>query len=196
MSEEQLQRKVLRISLLGDTTVGKTSLIDAFFNIEFSAHTIANIGIDKQQKEMEMKDGRTMKIILWDTAGQERFHDLAMNTIRTCQGIVLCFDLSKRKSFEGIPNWLNQIRTIDDKIPIILFGNKCDLIDNRVVEEEEAKALSNKYNLEYLETSAKENINVNEGFQKIIDEAYEKSGAAALGVELDMKKKEKKKGCC
>ena len=196
MSEQKLQRKVLRISLLGDTTVGKTSLIDAYFNIEFQEHTIANIGIDKQQKEMKMKDGKTMKIILWDTAGQERFHDLAMNTIRTCQGIALCFDFSKKKSFEGIPDWLDQIIKIDNKIPIILFGNKCDLIDTRVVEEEEAKSLANRYNIEYLETSAKENINVQEGFQKIIDEAYEKSGAAALGVELEAQKKEKKKGFC
>ena len=60
MSEGKLERKVLRISLLGDTTVGKTSLIDVFFNIEFQEHTIANIGIDKQQKEMKMKDGKTM----------------------------------------------------------------------------------------------------------------------------------------
>ena len=195
MFEKQLQRKVLRISLLGDTTVGKTSLINTFFNIEFSAHTIPNIGIDKQQKEMEMKDGKKMKIILWDTAGQERFHDLAINTVRNCKGIALCFDLTKKKTFEGIPKWLEQIYKVDNKIPIILFGNKCDLIENRIVEEE-AKSLANQYNIEYLETSAKENINVIEGFQKIIDEAYEKSGDGALGVELEKTKKEKKKGLC
>ena len=190
-----IERKVIRITFLGNTTVGKTSLINTFLNIEFHSHTIANIGIDKQQKEMEMKDGKTMKVILWDTAGQERFRDLAMNTVRTSQGIALSFDLTKKKTFEGIPDWLNVIKKIDDKIPIILFGNKWDLIENREVEEEEAKALAYQYNLEYFETSAKEDINVKEGIQSIIDKAYEKSGAA-LGMELGMKKKEKKKRFC
>ena len=195
MSEDKLQRKVLRISLLGDKAIGKTSIINTFFNIEFSPFMTASIGLEKQQKEMEMKDGKKMKIVLWDTAGQERYHDLAMNTVRTCQGIALCFDLTNKKTFEGIPNWINEVYKINNKIPIVLLGNKCDLIDNIKVEEEEAKALANKYNIEYFETSAKENINVTEGIQRIIDEAYEKS-EGALGVELKRKKKEKKKGSC
>ena len=197
MSSEEIQRKVIRISLLGDAAVGKTSILNTFLNIEFSSSTVSNIGIEKQNIKMKMKDGKEMKIIIWDTAGQDRFHSIATSTIKNSQGIVVSFDVTNKKSFENVPNWLDDIRSSNNKIPVILFGNKCDLIDKRVVEEEEAEAFSKENNLLYFETSAKENINIKEGFGKIIELAYEKTGKTALGMNLeDGKNKKKKKGIC
>ena len=197
MSEDEITRKVLRISMLGDTGVGKTSIINRFLNLGFSLQIASNIGVEKHYKEMEMKDGKKMKVILWDTAGQERFHAIATNTIKTCQGIVLSFDLTKKATFEKVPDWIKEIKDINNQIPIILFGNKCDMIDNREVEEEDAEAMAKEYNLNYFETSAKEDINIKEGLAIIIDESYAKSGSA-LGVDLEPKKKSdgKKKGFC
>ena len=197
MSEDEITRKVLRISMLGDTGVGKTSIINRFLDLGFSLQIASNIGVEKHYKEMEMKDGKKMKVILWDTAGQERFHAIATNTIKTCQGIVLSFDLTKKATFKKVPDWIKEIKDINNQIPIILFGNKCDMIDNREVEEEDAEAMAKEYNLNYFETSAKENININEGLAVIIDESYAKSGSA-LGVDLEPKKKSdgKKKGFC
>ena len=188
MSEDEITRKVLRISMLGDTGVGKTSIINRFLDLGFSLQIASNIGVEKHYKEMKMKDGKKMKVILWDTAGQERFHAIATNTIKTCQGIVLSFDLTKKITFEKIPDWIKEIKDINNQIPIILFGNKCDMIDNREVEEEDGQALAKEYNLKYFETSAKENININEGLAVIIHESYAKSGSA-LGVDLEKKKK-------
>ena len=102
MSIEEIQRKVIRISLLGDAAVGKTSILNAFLNIEFSSNSVANIGVEKQNTKMKMKDGKEMKIIIWDTAGQERFHSIATSTIKTSQGIIVSFDVTNKKSFESI----------------------------------------------------------------------------------------------
>ena len=189
MAEENIKRKVIRISMLGDSTVGKTSIINAFLNIEFSNTLLSNIGVEKTETKMIMKDGNEMKIIIWDTAGQERFHSIATGTIKNSQGIVVTFDLTNRKTFENVVKWLEDIRDNNNKIPIILFGNKCDLVEKREVEDEEAQEFAKNNNLEYFETSAKENINVKEGFIKIAEEAYEKSGGA---IGMDLKKIGKK----
>ena len=200
MSVEEIKRKVIRISLLGDAGVGKTSILNAFLNLEFSSNTVANIGVEKQNTKMKMKDGKEMKIIIWDTAGQDRFHSIATSTIKNSQGIVVSFDVSSKKTFESVPSWLEDIKSNNNKIPIILFGNKCDLMEKREVEEEEAEEFANKINLLYLETSAKENINIKEGFEKIIELAYEKTRNTVLGTDLEevknKKDKKKKKGMC
>ena len=197
MSNDGITRKVLRISMLGDTGVGKTSIINRFLDLGFSQQIASNIGVEKHYKEMQMNDGKKMKVILWDTAGQERFHAIATNTIKTCQGIVLSFDLTKKATFEKLADWIKEVRDINNQIPLIIFGNKCDMIDNREVEEEDALAFAKSYNLEYFETSAKENININQGLKIVIQKAYEKSGST-LGVDLEVKKNqdEKKKGFC
>lgn len=194
MSDVKIKRKVIRIAILGDSTVGKTSIINVFLGLEFSQITITSVGKDKYDTQLKMKDGNEMKLIIWDTAGQERFHSIAVGTIKNSQGIVVTFDLTKRKTFENVLLWLKDIRENSDSIPIVLFGNKCDLKEERAVSKEEAEQLAQKNKLIYFETSAKEDINIKEGFQKVAELAYEKSGAA-LGVELHNRRKGKKKFC-
>ena len=197
MSEQIIKRKVIRISMLGDSSVGKTSIINAFLNVEFNNTLLSNIGIEKTEAKMKMKDGNEMKIIIWDTAGQERFHSISTGTIKNSQGIVVSFDVTNKKTFLNVKRWLEDIREVNDKIPIVLFGNKCDIIENREVEEEEAQIFAKNNNLSYFETSAKENINIKEGFIKIAEDAYEKVGGA-LGVQLKKQnsKKDKENGKC
>ena len=188
MSTKKIKRKALRLAMLGDSSVGKTSIINTFLNIEFSDVKVATIGKDKMETKMVMKDGNEIKLIIWDTAGQERFHSMATSVIKGSQGVAVCFDLTKESTFESVNNWLNEIRENSNSIPVILFGNKCDILENREVSEEKAKKLAEENNLIYYETSAKENINIKEGFQKLAEEAYEKS-TAENGVDLKKNKK-------
>ena len=162
MSDQKIKRKVIRISMLGDSSVGKTSIINAFLNVEFNNTLLSNIGIEKTETKMKMKDGNEMKLIIWDTAGQERFHSISTGTIKNSQGIVVSFDLTNKKTFLNVKKWLEDIRDNNDKIPIVLFGNKCDILEKREVEEEQAEEFAKTNNLTYFETSAKENININE----------------------------------
>ncbi len=193
MYEEHLEIKAIRIVMLGDTAVGKTSIMNSFLDIEFSPVMTSNIGVDKNESKLTMKDGNEIKLIIWDTAGQERFHSIATSTLKNSQGIVVAFDLTSRRTFEGVTKWLKDIKNINDRIPIILFGNKCDLIEEREVKDEEVKAFAKSNKLQYLETSAKEGINIKEGFKKIANEAYVHFGGAN-GVNLKNRKKKKKKG--
>ena len=195
MTEENIKRKVLRLSIIGDSKTGKTSIINCFIGEEFSMEMISNIGIDKQETMMKMEDGSQIKVIIWDTAGQERFHSISSGTIKNSQGIIVCFALDDRNSFNNVLSWLQDVREINSKIPIALFGNKCDIIEGRKVQNHEAQNLANDNDLMYFETSAKDNINIKEGFTKLINESY-KNATFDNKIKLGKKMQTKKKKCC
>ena len=194
MIEKKIKRKVIRLSIIGDSTTGKTSIINCYLGQQFSLDMVSNVGIDKQEKISKMKDGNEMKIIIWDTAGQERFHSISSGTIKNSQGIIVCFALNNKESFNNVINWLQDVREISKKIPIVLFGNKCDLIDERKVTFKEVKEFADDNEINYFETSAKDNINITEGFEKISEDAYLKAVAEEEAkIELSKKNNNKKK---
>ena len=194
MTDEKIKRKVIRLSIIGDSKTGKTSIINRYLGQEFSIDMISNIGIDKQEVIRKMKDGNEMKIIIWDTAGQERFHSIAISSVKNSQGIILVFDITNRKSFEDLNMWIDDINNATDKVSIILFGNKCDL-QNRKISKEEAEKFAKKNNIPYIETSAKLKLNINEAFSIVVNDAYKKYGLVN-GLRLKKKKKNKGEGCC
>ena len=197
MAENNLQRKVMRLSIIGDSQTGKSSILNVYLGNDFTYDILSNIGIDKQSVEKQMKDGNKIKIIFWDTAGQERFHSLSSGTIKNSQGIIICFALNDKQSFENVVLWLEDVRNVSEKIPIVLFGNKCDLEDERKVTKEEIDRFIKKNDLVYFETSAKEKINLEEGFQKIFEDAYATVVEQNAKFELLRKKeKDKKKKKC
>ena len=193
MSEKKIKRKVIRITMLGDSAVGKTSLISKFLNQNFDENYLTTIGKDKLEKKVVMEDGNEIKLIIWDTAGQERFHSIATSTIKGSHGIILTFDLTKRSSFNSLESWLNDIKENSNEVPVVIFGNKCDLFENYEVENEEAKKFAKEHNLQYFETSAKQNVNVQEGFNSIAEIAYEKySGNNSLDLNKPKQKPDKR----
>jgi len=194
MSKKDLRRKVMRISLLGDSGVGKTSVINKYLFDTFSETQTSSIGIERTEKIIKMNDGHELKVIIWDTAGQERFKAMATNTIKGAQGIVLVFDITNRKSFDSLPNWKNEVKNFKDNIPIVLFGNKCDLLNEADVDNDEAVKFAQNNGMEYFETSAKQNINIEQGFKSIIEKGYE-FAQEEDGVNLK-KSTKKKKGLC
>ena len=197
MAENNLQRKVMRLSIIGDSQTGKSSILNVYLGNDFTYDILSNIGIDKQSVEKQMKDGNKIKIIFWDTAGQERFHSLSSGTIKNSQGIIICFALNDKQSFENVVLWLEDVRNVSEKIPIVLFGNKCDLVDERKVTKKEIDRFVKKNDLVYFETSAKEKINLEEGFQKIFEDAYATVVEQNAKFELLRKKeKDKKKKKC
>ena len=193
MSEKKIKRKVIRITMLGDSAVGKTSLISQFLTQKFDENYLTTIGKDKLEKKVVMEDGNEIKLIIWDTAGQERFHSIATSTIKGSQGIILTFDLTKKSTFNSLEAWLNDIQENSNEVPVVIFGNKCDLFEKYEIENEDAKKFAKDHNLQYFETSAKQNINVQEGFNAIAKLAYEKySGNNSLDLNKPKQKPEKR----
>ncbi|KAJ4966613.1 hypothetical protein NE237_018462 [Protea cynaroides] len=176
------RRALLKVIILGDSGVGKTSLMNQYVNKKFSNQYKATIGADFLTKEVQYED-RLFTLQIWDTAGQERFQSLGVAFYRGADCCVLVYDVNVMKSFENLNNWreefLIQASPSDpENFPFIVLGNKVD-VDNgnsRVVSEKKARAwCASKGNIPYFETSAKEGSNVEEAFQCIAKNAL-KSG--------------------
>ena len=188
-----LKIEVIKISILGNQAVGKTSIRSVYLGLGFINDTLATVGYNKVETKFKLNSGKEIKIVIWDTAGQERFHSMALNSLKNSQGLILVYDVTNRQSFIDLQNWLKDVKNATDKVSIILFGNKCEL-ENRAVTKEEAEQFAKKNNIPYIETSAKSKINIDEGFSMVVNDAYIKYGEAS-GLALKRKKK-KKKNCC
>ena len=148
-----------KIIFTGDTSVGKTSIINSIMGQKFSPEYEPSIGVDFFSKTIRYK-GKLIKLQIWDSAGQEKFRSLIPNYIRGSSLIFLIFDVSKKESFQHLNEWIDFIKNIDNG-NIIIAGNKIDLKDNREVTKEEAEKFCKEVNYEYYEVSAKEGTNIN-----------------------------------
>mmetsp|Transcript_74373 Transcript_74373/g.174560 ORF Transcript_74373/g.174560 Transcript_74373/m.174560 type:complete len:205 (-) Transcript_74373:117-731(-) len=166
------KKVLLKVIILGDSGVGKTSLMNMYVNKKFSNQYKATIGADFLTKEVTV-DERLVTMQIWDTAGQERFQSLGVAFYRGADCCVLVFDVNVGKTFENLDSWrdefLIQAGPRDpDTFPFVVLGNKIDLENARVVSQKRAIAWCQaKGSIPYFETSAKESINVEQAFQTI-----------------------------
>ena len=176
MEDNKVILKAIKIGLLGDSQVGKTAICNALLNAEFNPDVITTIGYVKLETKFKLKDGNEIKLILWDSAGQERFRSVALNALRAVRGIVVVFDVTKRETFTNVETWLSEIKENFNNPCLVLFGNKIDKDKSEwEVSEEEIKKFAEEKHLVYFETSALTKKGINEGFDYIVNEAYEKA---------------------
>ena len=164
---------------------------------------------DYKRKIIKLDDEKYYKLTIWDTAGQERFRTITQAYFRGSHGMLLVFDVGSEKTFKSIEHWMKQIddhtnTTGRDSIPpkVVLVGNKCDLPDNqRQVSKERAEAMAAKWGVPYIETSAKNNINVQDAFMTVtklvapqlsISDSDRNTGSTSLA---DVGGTKNKKGC-
>ena len=155
----------LKLLLLGDSGVGKTSLMTCFADSgQFSPNMISTAGVDCRVKSMAV-GGQRVTVQIWDTAGQERFKTITRQYYRGAMGIMLVFDCTSLQSFEHVEYWLESIsQYAHSSVARVLVGNKADLLDSRVVTEERARGMAASQGLPYIECSAKSNFNVDAAF--------------------------------
>ena len=187
----------LKIMVLGESMVGKTCLITRYTNDKFGGRYLCTVGIDFQKKKIE-KNNKKILLQIWDTAGQERFRNVTKNYFHASQGFILAYDINNKESFEKVQYWVEEIKSnAEEKIKCILIGTKCDL-DRREVSEEEGIELGEKFGFKFLETSAKDNINIDETFDTLVSEIltnYEDNKRASLTLTSNKIGKKKNK-CC
>ena len=175
MSDKKVALKAIKIGLLGDSQVGKTAICRALMKYEFEPELLATIGNVKLETKYELKNGNIIKLILWDSAGQERFRSVAINTLKAVKAIILVFDVTSKLSFYNVNVWMKEISDNLSDPCLVLFGNKIDKDENQwEVSQEEARNFAKAKNLTYFETSAKTKEGIKEGFDYIVNEAYEK----------------------
>ena len=195
--QDDVKRTAISISIFGETAVGKTCICSTYLGLEFREEHLSTVGIEKMSSSIITEDGKEIKLKLWDTAGQERFKSVSIKNLRYSQGAVVVFDLTDKTSFEKVVEWLKEIREYSPKMPVGLFGNKSDLVNERKVTQEEIDEFCKKEDLVYFETSAKKNTGIKEGFCKIGSMAFKMFGKETnKGQKLNKKKAKKKSKCC
>jgi Ras-related protein Rab-1A len=166
---------LFKLLLIGDSGVGKSSMLLRFADNEFTGNYISTIGVDFKIRTIKQND-KIIKLQLWDTAGQERFRTITTSYYRGSHGILIIYDITDRVSFNNIKLWLNECENFASKGVIkILVGAKCDLKEKRKVSVEEATEFAENNNMQFIETSSKDTINIDNAFIMLANEIKKKT---------------------
>ena len=190
-----------KIMVIGESKVGKTSVIKKYTQNKFGGVYLTTVGVDFQDKIINIDD-KKIRLQIWDTAGQERFRNITKNYFNSSNGFLLIYDITDKDSLEHLNFWSAQIQlNAPEKSKCVLVGNKCDLEGSRAVSTEEGKMYAEKNKIKFFETSAKDGTNINEVFEYIANEIYKEektemrsvTSSQVLSKEQTFKKKKK---CC
>uniref|UniRef100_A0A8C5QNJ7 small monomeric GTPase n=1 Tax=Leptobrachium leishanense TaxID=445787 RepID=A0A8C5QNJ7_9ANUR len=190
-----------KVMLVGDSGVGKTCLLVRFKDGAFLAGSfISTVGIDFRNKVLNV-DGVKVKLQIWDTAGQERFRSVTHAYYRDAHALLLLYDVTNKTSFDNIQAWLTEIHEYAQKdVVIMLLGNKVDSTHERMVKLEDGERLAKEYGVPFMETSAKNGLNVELAFTAIAKELKHRSlktpNEPKFKLHDYVKKEVKGSGCC
>ena len=171
-NNNRIRNTVLRAVFIGDTEVGKTSLLNSYFDVQFNELIFQTYGLDKYDKNIIIED-KTYKIIIWDTPGRERFRNQIRFSFRNSKIIFLVFDMTKKKSFLELDRFLEYIQEYSDninKFTFVLIGNKEDLSDQWQIREKDAKKFAEIIHAKFFLSSAK---TAPDKFKKFLDDFFE-----------------------
>lgn len=198
---------IFKIIVIGDSGVGKSALTVRLSEDIFYKDFSSTIAIDFRMHQMNY-NGKNVRFQIWDTAGQERFQAVATAFYRGANGVMLCFDLTHRPSFAHLEQWMERVRLQAlPGIPCLLIGCKSDEARaHRQVLCEEGQEWARQNNMSYIETSAKENGNVQQAFEQIAKAIFDHANTHRAKTERTEKSSvvsltethhpEPKKGCC
>lgn len=194
---------IMKILLIGDSGVGKSCLLVRFVEDKFNPSFITTIGIDFKIKTVDI-NGKKVKLQLWDTAGQERFRTITTAYYRGAMGIILVYDVTDERTFKNIKTWFNTVSEhANDDAQLLLVGNKSDM-DTRVVTTEQGETLAKELGIPFVESSAKEDSNVDEIFftlAKLIQEKVDSNQVNNAengrdGININTSSSSSKSNCC
>lgn len=155
---------LFKLLLIGDSGVGKSSLLLRFSDDAYELNYSSTIGVDFKIRTIEL-DGKQIKLQIWDTAGQERFRTITSSYYRGAHGIIIVYDVTDQESFDSVKNWLGEIdRNASEGVHKLLVGNKSDMANKKAVDYGTAKEFAGGLEMPFLETSAKNSSNVEEAF--------------------------------
>ncbi|XP_075069573.1 ras-related protein Rab-10-like isoform X2 [Mixophyes fleayi] len=189
------KKLVTKLVMAGDSNVGKTCIVSRYTENTIPSY-ISTVGIDFKTKTIQIDDTE-LKLQIWDTAGQERFHTLSVSYFRGAQGFVLVYDITNPNSFENTSLWMKDIKMkAGEEVEVVLLGNKCDMEDKREVSKERGEKLAWEHGIPFFETSAKENINIENAFFILSEAIYAKRSSLLIDRSVVNLQESKKNPSC
>jgi small GTP-binding protein len=194
----------IKVMLLGDADVGKTSVILNYISNVRAGTTVNTIGVDYKRKSMKVR-GQEIDLEIWDTGGQDRFRALGVAYYRRADAMVLFFDVSSRETFMHVQTWAESIRANSSReapVPVFLVGNKIDLSSERTVEREEAESAAASLGFPYHETSVASGEGISELFTSLVEFYFDREQAVfvepsqVIVREQSQSVSRDKKKCC
>jgi len=200
--------KQFKVVLLGEGSVGKTSLFLMFLHQQFNPAHKTTLQATYERKRITLPDKTRVDLNIWDTAGQERFHTLGPIYYRNSHGAILVYDITDANSFERVQNWVKELRKmLGNDVVLVIVGNKIDLERGRVVNKQKAEEFSTTVGAKHFETSAKLNQGINEMFSdltkmmlakdhdKDVEDGIKRKPKGFL-IEPQPQETKKDEGCC
>jgi Ras-related protein Rab-18 len=207
---------LFKVLLIGDSGVGKSCILIRFTEDTFDGNQQSTIGVDFKVKTVRAA-GTRVKLTLWDTAGQERFRTLTSSYYRGAQGIALVYDVTRRETFDYLPQWLKEVDVYSPNggkdVVKVLVGNKIDCTDERVVSRKDGEQWARSKGMLYLECSAKTSAGISQVFDEVVEKVLQNdkllagtrprgargaAGAAGRRANLSAQQRapEEQVGCC
>ena len=208
MAEEEDYDMIFKIVIVGDSSVGKTNIMNKYLKNEFREDSRATVGVEFGSK-LFIIDKHKIKAQIWDTAGQERYRAITNAYYKGAKGAFIVYDITRKESFDSVDKWISDIISSCGKnLTIILIGNKNDLEDQRQISKEMGEEKAKSFEFAFLETSALSGENLEKGFNMLVNEIYEKCksefdkkdylnlGDAVEEIQLKKDDSENEKKCC
>ena len=170
--DSEFYEQLYKIIIIGNSGVGKSNILGRYLKNEFKEDTKSTVGVEFGSKKVKV-NGINIKLQVWDTAGEERYRSITSAYYKGSKGCFIVYDITSTQSFNDIEKWYDEIVKITDKnISIILVGNKCDLENQRKVSVEMGKNKAKNLNCPFYETSALNNTNIDNVFQIISENIF------------------------
>ena len=163
---------IFKIVLIGDTSVGKTNILSKYLSNEFDPDSKATVGVEFGTRDFQIENNK-VKVQIWDTAGQERYRSITNAYYKGAKGSLLVYDITNPKTFENLDKWLSDLKAnAEEKISVVLIGNKSDLEEERQISIEQGKEKAAFFKLAFMETSALNGNNIEKAFNELITDVY------------------------
>lgn len=191
----------LKVVLLGDSGVGKSSVMLRFIINNFRLDTSSTIGASFMSKVMQLGE-RSIKFNIWDTAGQERYHSLARMYLRDADSAILIYDITNKESFKSLKTWHNELKEIvKAELVVAVCGNKEDLVEDEEVNPQEAVEFTSEVKGFFRKISAKSNLGIESVFKEIAYRFYKDIGSVKdvedkIVIKRSNSRTDIKKNCC
>ena len=202
--------KSCQLLIMGDSSVGKTSILNRYTTGTFKEEYLSTVGLDYFSKQ-EIINNKTIQIKIWDTASQERYKALTPSYFKNAEGVLVVYDITNTDSFDNVKYWISSIKynmeSKNIKIPIILLGNKIDMDESREITKEVAEKYAAENNYKYFETSAKTGVGIDKAIRELVDQVINQTNniddqkefrkdSVQIKEEIIETINSTKKGCC